>query len=230
LTCFNEPGLRFSTLIDMNIDFVTILLYIAVFSFGIPLVTGAINFGRLDRQMRLLLLLVVIIGTTESMTFYFSEILHRDYHWIHHIYLPIEYAILTLIFSSWIRHPLISRLLRFSIPFFWVFSIFNSFLLQNLKDLNSYSITLSLIVYTVMSLYVLFQIMSEDTGHVIKNHIFWISSGLLIFSAGDLAYFAFYSLIRTHYLIAIWATHTILNIAMLIFYSIGFICQGRKWE
>ncbi|UCE65348.1 MAG: hypothetical protein JSU85_10785 [Candidatus Zixiibacteriota bacterium] len=180
--------------------------------------------------MKLLLLLIVIIGITESIAFYFSEILHRDYHWVHHLYLPIEYTIITLIFSSWIKNALYAKLLRNSIPFFWAFSILNSFFLQNLNELNSYPITLSLIVYTVISLYVLFQIMSEDTGHIIKNHIFWISSGLLIFSAGDLAYFAFYSLIRTHYLIAIWAVHAIFNIVMHIFYSVGFVCQGGKWE
>jgi len=180
--------------------------------------------------MKLLLLLIAAIGITESITFYFSQILRRDYHWVHHIYLPIEYTVLTIIFSSWIKNLLYTKLLRFSIPFFWAFSIFNSFLLQNLNELNSYPITLSLIIYTVMSLYILFQIMSEDTGHIIKNHIFWISSGLLIFSAGDLAYFAFYSLIKAHYLIAIWAIHTIFNIVMHIFYSVGFICQGRRWE
>lgn len=214
----------------MNTSFVTALFYIAVFSFSIPLIIGAIYLHRLNRQMKLLLLLIAIIGMTESITFYYSEILLSDYHWVHHIYLPIEYTILTLIFSSWTKNRLYTKLLRISIPFFWAFSILNSLFLQNLNELNSYPITLSLIVYTVMSLHVLFRIMSEDTGQITKSHIFWISSGLLIFSTADLAYFAFYSLVREHYLVAIWAMHTILNIVMYIFYSVGFFCQGKKWE
>jgi hypothetical protein len=72
--------------------------------------------------------------------------------------------------------------------------------------------------------------MNEDLGKILKNHIFWVSTGLLIFSTGDLGYFAFYPLVTEHYLIAIYAIHAILNIIVHIFYAIGIICQGRKWE
>lgn len=180
--------------------------------------------------MKLLILLLLAVGITDISTLYLTEVLKRGYHWVHHIYFPIEYAILALIFSRWIRNNLYSRLVSYTIPVVVVFSIYNSLFLQSLDQLNSYAITLGLICYTIIALYVLYQIMTEDLGRILKNHIFWISTGLLIFSAGDLAYFAFYPLVTEHYLIAIWAIHAIFNIIVNIFYFIGIICQGRKWD
>jgi len=214
----------------MNIYFVKTLLYTGIFSLLIPLIPGIKYFSRLDRQMRLLVFLMMVVGITEASTFYLSEILGRGYHWVHHIYFPIEYTIFALIFSKWIKKYLYSKLTLYSIPIIVIFAAFNSLFLQSINQLNSYAITLGLICYTVITLFVLYQIMTEDLGRILKNNKFWVSTGLLIFSAGDLAYFAFYPLVNEHYLIAIWAIHAIFNIIVHIFYAIGIICQGRKWD
>jgi len=214
----------------MNIYIVKTLLYTGTFSFFIPLISGIKYFSRLDRQMRLLVLLMIVEGLTESSTFILSEIMKSGYHWIHHIYLPIEYIFYALIFSRWIKKDIYAKSVLYSMPVVVIFAIYNSLFLQTLNQLNSYAITLALICYTIMTLRVLYQIMNEDLGRILKNNKFWVSTGLLIFSAGDLAYFAFYPLVTRHYLIAIWAIHVIFNITVHIFYAVGIICQGRKWD
>lgn len=207
-----------------------ILYYGTVFSFLFPLIPGLTYFKRLDRQMRLLVFLMVAVGITETTAYYLYHVLDRDFHWVHHVYFPVEYIFFALIFSKWIKRNLYSKFVLYTIPAVVIFAIYNSLFLQSLSQLNSYAITLGLICYTIITLYVLYQIMTEDLGKILKNHIFWVSTGLLVFSAGDLAYFAFYPLVTQHYLIAIWSIHAILNIIVHIFYAIGIICQGRKWE
>lgn len=214
----------------MDNIFIKILYYGTIFSFFIPLIPGIRYFARLDMQMRMLVLLLVAVGITESTTVYISLVSNKSFHWVHHIYFPIEYTLFALIFSRWIKRNLYSRLVLYTIPTVVIFAIYNSLFLQSIKLLNSYVITLGLICYTIITLYVLHQIMNEDLGKILKNHIFWVSTGLLIFSTGDLGYFAFYPLVTEHYLIAIWAIHAILNIIVHIFYCVGIICQGRKWE
>lgn len=214
----------------MNIFVIKAILYLGILSILFPLISGIRYFALLDRQMKLLVLLVIAIAITEASTFYLAEILKTGYHWVHHVYFPVEYTIIALIFSGWVKNNLFSKSILYSIPVVFIISIYNSLFLQSLNQLNSYAITLGLICYTIMTLYVLYQVMTEDLGKILKNHIFWVSTGLLIFSAGDLAYFAFNPLVTEHYLIAIWAIHVIFNITVHIFYFIGIICQGRKWD
>jgi len=214
----------------MNNIFINILYHCSVISFLIPLIPGIGYFKRLDRQMKLLVFLMMAEGITELTTYYLVQILERGFHWVHHLYFPVEYAIFALIFSRWIKSRIYSQLVLYSIFVILIFAVFNSLFLQSLNQLNSYVITMGLIFYTGFTLYVLYQIMNEDMGRILKNNKFWVATGLLIFSAGDLAYFAFYPLVNQHYLIAIWAIHAILNITVHIFYSVGIICQGRKWE
>jgi hypothetical protein len=206
------------------------LTYLTVFAFIIPLSAGIGYFRRLDHQMKLLAILMVLSGISETTSFIISEFSDSLYFWVYHIYFPVEYTFFALIFSAWIKNRIYSKAVKYSIPVIWAFAIFNSLFIQNLNELNSYPITLALIIYTIMALYVLYQVMAGDLGHILKNHIFWVSTGLLIFSAGDLAYFAFHPLVKKHYLVVIWEIHSILNVTTYIFYFIGIVCQGRKWE
>lgn len=209
---------------------INLLTYLTVFAFVIPLSAGIVYFRRLDYQMKLLAILMAFSGVSETLSFFLSEFSGTLYFSVYHIFLPIEYTFFAIIFSAWIKNRFYSKLVIYSIPFIWAFAIFNSLFIQNLNELNSYPITLALIIYTMITLYVLYRVMSEDLGQILKNHIFWVSTGLLIFSAGDLAYFAFNPLVKKHYLVVIWEIHSILNVITYIFYFIGIFCQGRKWE
>ena len=206
-----------------------ILLYIAALSFIAPLTVGAINFKRLNREIRLLFFLMVIVAIVNITTLYLSQV-KIEYHWIHHIYTPIEYILLATIFSYWARQKVIKKILIISIPGLVAFSIYNSLFLQNLSELNSNAITLTQVLYSLITSYTLYVLMTEDYGRIYRNHVFWIASGLLIFSAGDLAYFAFYPMVRSNLLVAIWAIHAIFNIVVHVFYLIGILCQARQWK
>ena len=214
----------------MNLVVINILSNASCFSFALPLAAGVFYIKRLDGPMRLLVLLMIAVGITEVSSFFLIEFLKTQYYWIHHLYSPIEYTLFALIFSRWINHRLYSKLVIYSIPAFIILSISNTLFLQGLNQLNSYTITLMFIIYTIITLYVLHQIMADDIGNILKNHIFWVSTGLLIFSTGDLAYFAFHPLVEEHYLVVIWAIHTIFNMTTYIFYFVGIICQGKNWE
>lgn len=206
-----------------------ILLYIAALSFIAPLTAGAANFKRLNREMRLLSLLMAIVGIVNMAALYLGE-KKMDYHWVHHIYTPIEYILLAAIFSCWARHKIIKNILIISIPGLVAFSVCNSLFLQDLIKLNSNAIILTQVFYTMMATYTLYVLMTEDYGNIYRSHVFWITSGLLIFSAGDLAFFAFNPIIKDNLLVAIWAIHAILNIVVNLFYLIGILCQVRQWK
>jgi len=161
----------------MNIVVIKILSNASCFSFALPLTAGIFYIRRLDGPMKLLVLLMMVVGITEVSSFFLIEILKIQYYWIHHLYSPVEYTLFALIFSKWINHRLYSKLIKYSIPVFLILSIFNSLFLQNLNELNSYAITLGQIIYTAVTLYVLYQVMAEDSGHILQHHMFWVSTG-----------------------------------------------------
>ncbi len=200
------------------------------FIFIFPLTAGIIKYKHLNREMKLLVILLIVIGIVETSTFIMGVIYLVDYHWLHHIYAPVEYGILAYIFSFWVRPRIIRKVLLISIPCLVVISIVNTFYFQNLTEFNSNTITLMQVLYSMMSSYALYILMKKDYGNIYRNYIFWVASGVLIFSTGDLAYFAFYHWVNENYLVAIWAIHVIFNVVINIFYLIGILCQAKQWE
>jgi hypothetical protein len=206
-----------------------LLLIIGVCSVLIPLVTGLILFSRLSSELKLLLFLFFIAAAVEGCTFYLAMNDQNPY-WIHHIYMPFEYAMIALIFSFWQRKSWEKKLLRLSIPPFIILCLWDILNGGDLKDLNAFTASVAYTLYVGISSYTLVNLNHGSNQSIAGDCRFWIATALLIYSAGGIAYFSFHDMVVTNYLIEIWVIHTVLNIIAYVLYSIGIVCKARSWN
>ncbi|MEE8418428.1 MAG: hypothetical protein V3S06_07175, partial [candidate division Zixibacteria bacterium] len=82
---------------------------------------------------------------------------------------------------------------------------------------------LSCILYAVISSYTLYQLQKDDSGSLYKDYRFWVSSALLLYSAGSLSFFAFTKLFPN-----IWYAHMAVNIVVYLTFAAGFLCHIRR--
>ena len=201
-----------------------LLLVVSVFSITAPLSSGIYTYRWLKPEMKILLLLFVIAALVEGYTFY--QALNRaSLHWVHHLYAPLEYSLLAFVFSFWQKKAILIRALRLSIPIFILVCAVSIFTLENLKNLNNFTASLSNTLYVVVSAYTLLNLQRNDSGSIYKDYRFWISSALLLYSTSSLAYFAFHNYFFSF---MIWAIHVTFNIVANLLYSMGFICQRLR--
>lgn len=158
----------------------------------------------------------------------FLALSKRNMYWLYHLYLPIDYALMILILSFWQSNGYLKRALRISIPVFIIVDLIYLFLYGSLTEQDSFGISLEYIIFVLTAAYTLYNLQSRDSGYLYRDYRFWICSGLLIYSASALAYFAFYDIFSEVRILQIWALHACLNIMSYLFYSAGIIIQYRN--
>ena len=197
------------------------MVYLA--SLVVPTSIGTYGYRQLKSGMKLLLALMVITIAVDSFGFYLA-IDQRNTNWLYHIYLPVEYGLIGLIFSRWQKTTFNKNVILFSIPLFVIVCVTSVIVFRNLDQLNVFTTSLSCILYAVISSYTLYQLQKDDSGSLYKDYRFWVSSALLLYSAGALSFFAFGKLFPSP---IIWYAHVAVNIVVYITFGAGFLCHIR---
>lgn len=197
------------------------MIYLA--SVIVPTSIGTYGYRRLKLEMKLLLALMVITIIVEGFSLYLA-LNGRNTNWIHHIYLPIEYGLIGLIFSRWQKTTFDRDGILFSIPLFIVVNIISVIAFHNPDQLNALTTSLSCILYAAISSYTLYRLQQDDSGSLYRDCRFWVSSALLLYSAGALSFFAFGKLFPSP---IIWYAHAGVNIVVYITFAVGFLCHIR---
>ncbi len=197
------------------------MVYLA--SVIVPTSIGAYGYRQLKSEMKLLLALMVITIAVEGFSLYLA-LNQRNTNWIHQIYLPVEYGLIGLIFSRWQKTTFNKNVILFSIPVFIIVSIVSVIAFHNPDQLNVFTTSLSCILYAAISSYTLYQLQKDDSGSLYKDYRFWVSSALLLYSAGALSFFAFGTLFPSP---IIWYAYGVVNIVVYITFAVGFLCHIR---
>jgi hypothetical protein len=188
----------------------------------VPASIGTYGYRQLKFEMKLLLALMVITVAVEGFTFYLAND-QRNTNWVYHIYLPVEYGLIGLIFSRWQKTTFNRNVILFSMPLFVIACVMSVIVFRNLDQLNVFTTSLSCILYAVISSYTLYQLQKDDSGSLYKDCRFWVSSALLLYSAGALSFFAFTKLFPN-----IWYAHMAVNIVVYLTFAVGFLCHIRR--
>jgi hypothetical protein len=156
-----------------------ILLLIAVISYSIA---GKEIYGRI-----ILIYLVLIVVTSIAAIYVLVFLKLRNNLFIFHIFTPIQYLILSLLYSHEIANPSIKRIINYSIPFFIVLSILFSIFVQKLTDTNSIITIIESIGLITWPLLFLKQTLEmQRVRSLLTFPMFWISVGLLFYFVGTL--------------------------------------------
>lgn len=163
----------------------------------------------------------VLLGLVDVSSLYLA--LNRINNiWLFHLFTPLEYGILVMVFSYWQKEPLLRLVLRLSIPLFVLICLVNKLFLENLVSFDNFTVSLESSALIMISVFTLFSLYRDNSGLISKDPRFWITVAVLIYFAGNLPTFAFANII------ALWSIHSILNITSNILFSGGFLCYRLR--
>ena len=206
------------------VDNFVLILLAAIGSTAIPIFAGVFRLFRLKTEMALLLCLLTLMLNFElySLSLYLNG---KNPYWLQHVYSPIEYIFVIVIFSFWIDNARFRKMLFISIPVFILLAVVTVMTFESLDISNGFMASISCIAYIVVSLLVIHNIFTTKNGLVYKNYKFWVSAGFLLYSSGSILYFSFYDFLASYHL---WLFHNICNVLANIIFTIGFLCLPRR--
>jgi len=196
-----------------------ILEYVSIFSVLIPLILGMIYYKRLDRNSRIVVILLAFATIPQLGVFLPSMLV------FYNIYTILESAIWGYLFYKNSRNKTIRRviviiiisLVILSVYIFSISGIATRFFTE-FVCLNSL-----LQVFWVLS-FVYERYKREEIKAVEKEPIFWFCLGLLVYAPATYFRFAFYDLIGDKDY-AVNIIHHLLNTAMYLIFSLGIIAN-----
>jgi len=194
---------------------------ISAISWAAPLLAGVFVLNRLGRETKILVGYFILIGLVDTFGLYLAAN-RTNTIWLFHLFTPLEYGFLVMVFSYWQKKPLLRLLLRLSIPLFALMCLVNKLFLESLVSFDNFTASLEGSALIMISVYTLFNLYRDNSGPISKDPRFWITVAVLIYFSGSLPTFAFANII------ALWSIHSILNITSNILFSGGFLCYRLR--
>lgn len=201
-----------------------VLSLVPVFLIAIGALVGFFRFGNIDRNQRLLLLLMVVAIIVELVSRYrWSQRLNTFP--VFHVYAIVEYLILARIYSNSFKDILLGSLIRKSMIFMIVYTLLNAFFWQPLTTPNTNVTTVNSIVFVGLALFWFFRILNElRYQYIERSSFFWINIGVLTYFSGSLVIFSFADWlddIEFSDSVSVWIIHLILNIIHYLCFNIA---------
>lgn len=196
----------------------------------LPLVSTLFCFKRVTRQYYPLILLFIISGLTETLVA-IMRVKGINNFFIFHVYTIIEFILIVFFYRN-VYLGLIKQIWLIVLILIFLTTAYLDFRVNGLRATDNISSSTSSIFLIILSLFSLYQLIKDtSTKNITEKPIFWISSGVLCYFAGNLLVFLFSNYILEHLpgkLTIVWfSVHSFFNITYNIVVSIG-IWKTRK--
>lgn len=166
------------------------ILYLIVIFVGF--LTGVVSFRRLATPFRILTFLLLITLVSECFSRVFAYQLSTSMP-VYHVFAPIQYALLTCIYSYYL--PLRTRVwLLISVLVFSSFAVLNAVYFQDIVTLPSNLLLVSsifLLPQIFASYFVMFR--AGKTQPLFKQGLFWFNTGNLLFQMATFLLWGFHN-------------------------------------
>ena len=188
------------------------------------------NRNRLDKKHLLFLPIVVIAITTQLL----AEVIEkedRSHYFLFHLYIPLEYLLLSLYYYYLFRVKLVKWLLVFTNVVLFTFCIVHYYLGKNfwLPDFSDFALGAAFNSLLVIAFFV--SLFRKEEVVLMRYPDFWINTGNLLFYAGCLFVMGLYhSLHQKDEKLAeqLMDINHYLNLVLYLFYFIAFLCPRTK--
>ena len=204
-----------------------VMLYIVVLiQFG-AICVGGFRYRSLPQPLRLLeyLLVFAFIMTIIEWILASQSI---NTLWAAHISTIVEFVIVLIIFSFWMRHDL-SRLVSFGCLIgFIIFWIISKLLFEPFSQFDGWTAAVSKIIQITFSSIMLVEVIKDSDLDWSKDPRFWVAAGIIIYSAGSLFLFALFNkmlLISPDRLKFVWSLNWIFSIISNLLFARAFLCK-----
>ncbi len=209
--------------------------YLLLPYFGIALifVTAGIGVARyrvLDPELRILLIYILVDAIVSFLQAYIARVYHENNLWTTHILIPLEFGFMMWAFSRWLPSTGWQRSAVLSIPIFFVIWLLTVFTIENLRSFNTIAFPLKSLVLSFFAVSVLYFAFQDHQKPLYRQPRFWIPSGVLLYSAGDIMFTLFANQLLTlspSTLRTMWIFRNIIAISGYCCYTIGYLCQRR---
>ena len=204
-----------------------VMLYIVVLiQFG-AICVGGFRYRSLPQPLRLLeyLLVFAFIMTIIEWILASQSI---NTLWAAHISTIVEFVIVLIIFSFWMRHDL-SRLVSFGCLIgFIIFWIISKLLFEPFSQFDGWTAAVSKIIQITFSSILFVEVIKDSDLDWSKDPRFWVAAGIIIYSAGSLFLFALFNkmlLISPDRLKFVWSLNWIFSIISNLLFARAFLCK-----
>lgn len=195
----------------------------------LPLGVGLWQFRNEKTWLRLLLLFLAITLLFDLAGYYVGIILKEPNARIYNAFPPVEFLLLGLMFFTWHDGKTEKRIIGILIPVFLLFWIITQ-AISTPHNLDNVILTVESVLLVIIAVGTLFRSMMRDTIPVQKNPIFWVSSALVVYFAGNLILFALAPTLQQDTIDSkwIWVLHSLLNVIKNLLFLGGFLaCRTR---
>jgi hypothetical protein len=162
-----------------------LILMLSVASDPITFLCGLYYWRKLSRELTILLFYVGLSCLSDFLQM-FLGIHHIQNIWISHFYIPLQYAALAAIFSSWQTVPLVRKLLLASIPLIVALACVSIWIGGSLSRFDTYSNSLSGLFILMAAVYTLFELNLGSTESITGKPAFWVCLGAIVYFGATL--------------------------------------------
>ncbi len=197
----------------------------------LPLVAGCLRYKKLSVSMHILLLLLLYSSINTAVTSWLAIKGINNLLFIN-IFTLVELTLLGWVFHRVFESRGLKGFTMVAILACAAFSVINLFFIQGLSAINSYSLALGSMLLTVLALLFYYKIFREEKVQRLERYpLFWLSSGVLLYFAGNLFVFLFSSYVLSdspNALYAEWSIHSVLYIMTNLIYTAAFWLSPQK--
>lgn len=212
-------------------DLFDYLRYSSSLSVVIPTFIGIVRSRNLGVKLKFLLLYLIITLIKEIICVRLSLQKERNLH-IYNLALIFNMIPLFLVYYYEFSEKLLKNVVLALITVATIFSVANITLIQGIEVFNTFSVLVINFFLTALTLLYFYTILKKaENLNLIKIPLFWMSAGLLVYSAGTFLIFSLYEIYNNlsySTSVKIWAINSILYILLNLLFSIAFLCQPRK--
>jgi hypothetical protein len=160
------------------------------------------------------------VASVELIGRYYSRELNISNAWLYNISIPVEYLFYTFLFRIHYLSHQFRRVALYFIIVFPVFAIINHFFIQNSISLNTNLLKVGSFFMILFScLFFIEFLRIEKIMDPLKQPFFWVSTGILLFNAGEFSYNVFFEYFFKNWDEAVKMFRTINNSLLYVLYS-----------
>jgi len=206
---------------------VPVLFYIFLLIQSGTAIVGGFRYRNLPRPLRILEWLIIIstVVVVGQLTLAFIKIHNL---WMSHFYTLIEIVFVVFMYSSWMKKPQNRFMLSLCLLAFVLFWIVSKFTFESFAYRDGWTATISMILQIIISTFILVDVVRENDIIWTDDPRFWIATGIILYAAGSLFWFAFFNKmlqISPERFKQVYNLNWILSILSNLLYARGFLCK-----
>jgi len=188
---------------------------------------GGFRYRSLPQPLRFLEYLLIFVFVMTVIELILSGYFINNL-WAVHISTIVECVVVSIIFSLWIKRSLLRSALFGSVAGFIIIWIIGKFSFEPFTQFDGWTSTISKIIQITFSAILFVEVVRESDIDWTKDPRFWVTAGVIIYSAGSLFIFALFNKmlqISAEYLMMIWSLNWVLMIISNLFFARAFLCK-----